>query len=153
MWPFKKTMLDPVADYGIITLYESARPWLGLLQTYRIYGRRTEFEIIACRLREEFNLQLVRWDGDDPPPAGEEGLWSEQYSHILERLVTAWGSEACVIYLEGLLAGNRKGTRAGFPLAVFDDLLMLYGVVQQLRGGHHFPNDRSVALEAHCHAL
>ena len=131
MWRLRKHIHEPVAGYGITTLYESARPWLGLLQAYRSLGRRNEFEIIACRLRDEFNLRRIPWD-IGLVGGTEAELSPDNYPHILEKVTAGWGKKECGDYLAGLLADKRQGHRAGFPLPVFDDLLMLYGVLETL---------------------
>lgn len=108
----------------------SVEPWVKLLEIYREAGMRQEFEAVAKRLNQTFNVRLVQWgekSGDD----GQQSL--ERFSHIRDRVVASWGTGDCLEYLQRLLADNRNGSRSGFPLAVLDDILFLVAILEQSR--------------------
>ena len=56
-----------------------------------------------------------------------QSVIEQRFPHIAKKLTSLWRSEACTVYLSGLTVADRPG-RQGFPLAVMEDLLMLYEI-------------------------
>lgn len=131
MWPFKQTQRtpQPVVDYISPGLYQSVRPWLHMLECYRKQEKRTEFEVIAYRLHDDFNLQMISWQSAGEDPSGNARTL-ESFPHIIERMTETWGTQDCLNYLYSLLEGNREGSRTGFPLPVFEEILLLAGMLE-----------------------
>jgi hypothetical protein len=120
---------------------EALKPWIRLMDVYRMAGMRHEFEKIAHELNKNFNVQVQKWDdkGDsaiqgpvdvvlDSLPAAPaanpvDGL--EGMPALLERIMVQWPSAEATGYLNQLLRDNRGGTRIGFPLNVVSDILFL----------------------------
>jgi pilus assembly protein FimV len=74
-----------------------------------------------------FNIDRISWDDFD---ISENNAGLEQYQHIEQKLVSCWGTSECLQYLKHLLADNRDGSRAGFPIEVINEILMLIGVLK-----------------------
>lgn len=120
---------------------EALKPWMRLLDVYRMGGMRAEFEKVAAELNKQFNVQVPPWEDapvgqgaavdvilDAGKPAGEEALavgGIESMPHIIGEIVGRWESGNVVDYMDRLLRDNRGGTRTGFPLSVVADLLFL----------------------------
>ena len=96
--------------------------WLKLLEVYRRFGMRDEFETAAHELNQRFNVAAVDWQ---PPETAMPDFTLERYPHIRARLQTVWRRRGCADYLTQLLEDNRGGTRIGFPQSVVEEILFL----------------------------
>lgn len=106
-----------------------AKPWIKLLEMYHATKARAAFEELATRYHQKFNVMKPSWDTiKDSPASG--GL--EQFPHLIGLITSTWNSPSCRQYLQELISDNRDGNRTGFSEAVFDDVLMLVGVLNQL---------------------
>ncbi len=121
-------------EYVTANPQEALRPWIRLLQIYQDNGMREEFEAMALKLNRNFNVEIIRWQGDEPRkelellPLGtaqQAAVTLEQIPHIRARIVALWGSADCGAYLEQLLRDNRDGQRSGFALPVVEEVLFL----------------------------
>lgn len=121
-----------IVDYIGSSVYQSVRPWLNMLAMYHGMGRRREFEVIAERLHEEFNLGLIRWDDSLRCVADGGKAALEDFPRILDQVSRTWDTPECLAYLNGLLEDNRAGERRGFSLGAFEELLLL-SELQELR--------------------
>lgn len=115
----------PSHDYMVSGVYQEMLPWLNMLKHYQAVGRQAEYEALADRLHYDFNLQDIPW-GSTP----ENGTTLEDYPHVIEALNDNWGSRQCLQYLRSLLHENRGGARSGFPLAVFEEIALLAGMME-----------------------
>lgn len=121
---------------------EALKPWIRLMDVYRMAGMRHEFEKVARELNRNFNVEVQKWEQLDESAshgtvdvvldaeAGRqrevvriEGI--EGMPAITEQVVMRWPSAEVVDYLNQLLRDNRGGTRLGFSLAVVSDILFL----------------------------
>ena len=121
-------------EYVTANPQEALRPWIRLLQIYQDNGMREEFEAMALKLNRNFNVEIIRWQGDEPRkelellPLGtaqQAAVTLEEIPHIRGRIVSLWGSADCGAYLEQLLRDNRDGQRSGFALPVVEEVLFL----------------------------
>jgi len=123
---------------------EAVKPWIRLMDVYRMAGMRHEFERIARDLNKNFNVEVQKWelpaaaadsavdvvlDTDRAQPASRpdegrvEGV--EGMPAIMEQVLMRWNEGDVISYLNQLLRDNRGGTRIGFPLSVVSDILFL----------------------------
>jgi hypothetical protein len=116
-----------LADYIEANPKQAVRPWLKLLDVYRQAGMRAEFDTLAQRLNQTFNVEVLPWDD-----AGRHRFADslEGYPHLMEAITRAWDTPGCADYLTHLMRDNREGTRAGFPLSVLHELLLLLGIAE-----------------------
>ena len=123
---------------------EALKPWIRLMDVYRMAGMRHEFERVARELNKNFNVEVQKWelsaeaaegevdvvlDVDHARPASQpdqgraEGI--EGMPAIMEQVLIRWPEGDVLDYLNQLLRDNRGGTRIGFPLSVVSDILFL----------------------------
>lgn len=116
---------------------EALRPWIRLMDVYRMAGMRAEFETVARDLNRHFNVEIQSWDGlaseissaaTTADQTGAESSYSpslEDMPRLMNTVVAMWGDGDVVGYLYQLLRDNRGGQRQGFVLSVVEDILFL----------------------------
>jgi hypothetical protein len=124
---------------------EALKPWIRLMEVYRMAGMRKEFEKVARDLNKNFNVEVQRWEqavepesegpvdvilDTEPEAAGNrlaggkiEGI--EGMPAITEQVLIRWNDGSVIEYMNQLLRDNRGGTRLGFSLPVISDILFL----------------------------
>ena len=128
---------EALADFIEKNPKEAFAPWLKLLEVYRANGQRTEFNRIAQKLNQTFNVWTVDWDNFNDTLTPAHSL--ETMTHIVERLQKLWGTRECQAYLQTLLRDTRDETRRGFPLATIDDILSLNDILEYYLGPYTGP--------------
>ena len=104
---------------------QSLHHWLKLLDLHRLNGNREDFERSTEEMRQHFNVRSDDWErGTLVSPRNS----LENYAHIRARLIELWSQPECVQFLQSLLMDNREGTRAGFPLSVAEEILLLIAI-------------------------
>lgn len=120
--------------------YSEANPrqalfhWLKLLGIYRSGGQREDFEATAEKLRQHFNIQAEDW-----AKAGNAGIGNAptlaDFSRVSGHVQQIWSRpQECIVYLRHLLEDNREGSRAGFPQAVAEEILLLIEILKETSG-------------------
>lgn len=122
-----------LADYIEANPKQAVRPWLKLLEVYRDANMQTEFDTLAHRLNQTFNVETMGWDTTTPQHFRSS---LEGYPHIVAKLVKIWGSRECLDYLSHLVQDNRNGTRAGFPLSVLHEIMLLSSLLEHQSTAH-----------------
>ena len=121
---------------------EALKPWIRLMDVYRMAGMRHEFEKVARELNKNFNVEVQKWDqlaetqsqgavdvvletesASRRDGARVEGI--EVMPAITEQVLMRWPAGDVIDYLNQLLRDNRGGTRLGFSLSVVSDILFL----------------------------
>ncbi len=128
---------------------EALKPWLRLMDVYRMGGMRHEFEKVARELNRNFNVQVQSWE--ETSESGSASLSTakvdvvldsgvgkidtditpdgiESMPTILEQVIQRWNTPDILPFLDRLLRDNRGGTRIGFALPVVADILFLMEV-------------------------
>jgi len=108
---------------------DSPVPWLYLLDAYGETGNPVKYEALRTRFERQFNVCIAPW-ADRRAAEGARGL--EDLPHLVEQICVRWGGVLAVQFLENLLVDKRDGTRAGFDLPVYRDLIMLIGIATEL---------------------
>lgn len=111
---------------------DNIQPWSMLLDLYRRGDMRTEFETLASRMREKFNVNVPSWVESNTPVSGLKSL--EDYAHIVWRASSNWGKQECLTYLYELVHDNRAGQRSGFPLEVVEEIALLMRILEEAYG-------------------
>lgn len=124
---------------------EALKPWIRLMEVYRMAGMRKEFEKVARDLNKNFNVEVQRWEqavepeNEGPvdvildtepaatgnPLAGGKIEGIEGMPAITEQVLMRWNDGSVIEYMNQLLRDNRGGTRLGFSLPVISDILFL----------------------------
>lgn len=126
---------ETLAEYIRTNPRQAVRPWVKLLEVYKAANLRAEFDALALKLNQTFNVIAVNWEEFDKVKQINDSI--EQMPHILQALTRIWPTREAQAYLYKLLRDNRDGTRRGFPLGPLDDLLMLSGVLEIELGAFH----------------
>lgn len=124
--------IDILADH--IDRYDGDRPspapWLMLFELFRKTNRRADYDRLAPMFRKRFNGRLPEWEDYGQALALDDGL--ESFPHLIARIERDWGTPSARALLDELLYDNRGGSRLGFSLAAYKDLLLLLQLHDQL---------------------
>ncbi|UCV04480.1 FimV family protein [Dechloromonas denitrificans] len=105
------------------------QPWTMLLDLYRRGDMHAEFNSLATKMRQKFNVNVPTWEDSTTPVSGLKSL--EDYAHIVWRAGNSWGTQECLDYLFELVHQNRAGQRSGFPLEVIEEIALLMRVLEE----------------------
>lgn len=120
---------ETLAEHIEHAMPASIAPWSMLLDLYRRGGMRPEFEALAGRIHDRFNVQVADWNDSTTPISGLKTL--EDYPHIVQKATRLWGTQAGVDYLHGLVHDTRAGLRNGFPLEIVEEIALLLGIQEE----------------------
>jgi hypothetical protein len=111
---------------------ETERPgpavWLMLLDLYQSTGRKQQYEALASGFSTLFNAQVPPWATSKAVAARD----LESYPQVMMKLHMSWDKPTVRPFVEGLLNDDRGGSRQGFSLAAYRDLLFLLELVTEL---------------------
>ncbi len=108
----------------------SPAPWLMIFELYRKTSNRRGYDELAPQFRKHFNGRVPEWDNYGHELALDDGL--EAFPHLVARIERDWGTAEARKFLEELLYDNRGGSRLGFSLAAYRDILLLLQVHEGL---------------------
>ena len=108
----------------------SPAPWLMIFELYRRTNNRQGYDELAPQFRKHFNGRVPEWDNYGHELALDDGL--EAFPHLVARIERDWGTADARKFLEELLYDNRGGSRLGFSLAAYRDILLLLQVHEGL---------------------
>jgi|GEM_PF-1392927 len=117
---------DPKEAMNLLSRHirETEKPgpqvWLMLLDLYRTTGREAQYNALGDGFRALFNAQVPPWSTSS---AGDRTL--EEYPQVLLKIQGLWPTPECRLYLEALLNDDRGGSRQGFSLTAYRDILFL----------------------------
>lgn len=142
-----KGATETLLDYIEANPEEALQPWIKLLDIYRLNGMRQEYESLAQRLRQHFNVAPANWETSaELPPRpdenGDEGALPfaallprlpsiGQIVHVRDEIARTWGSRESLVYIDKLLRDNRQGERQGFALSTVNELLFLLAILEK----------------------
>ncbi len=109
---------------------ESPVPWLLLLDLLHRNGDTTGYAAASAECRRHFNINLT---GHPISQDSDSGMGLEAYPHLLDQLVTVWGTPNTDDFFRDLLYDNRGGTRVGFDPRAYRDILMLRTIAQNVQ--------------------
>lgn len=104
--------------------------WLHLVDLYRMVGEQEKYEALAIRFKEIFNGRLAPWE-DGESAAGARDI--EAFPQVLEKISAVWQTGDAIEFLEKLLVDDRNGSREGFDLPAYRDLLFLTNLAYQVQ--------------------
>ncbi|RCW70126.1 hypothetical protein DES41_10564 [Pseudorhodoferax soli] len=114
---------------------------LAFLELFGIYhqqGRKDDFNALRARFERRFNAHVPNFAA-----FADEGLGLEDYPATLLSIETAWGHVRVLDTIEANLLRHPDDTGRPLDLAAYRDLLMLYGVAQDVfvpAGGSRSPS-------------
>lgn len=104
--------------------------WLMLFDLLRRADRRADYDALAPQFRSRFNGRMPEWESYSTELALDDGL--EAFPHLVARIASDWGSPEVRKFLEEMLYDNRGGSRLGFSLAAYRDLMLLLQIHDDL---------------------
>lgn len=104
-----------------------AHVWMTLLDVLHSQGLRLEFEKLAGKIQEKFNVALPTWEDANRRSGELSGL--EHFPHLLDNIVARWHDPHCLTFLHTLVEKDRKGERNGFHQEAFRDVLLLISLL------------------------
>lgn len=111
---------------------DSPAAWLMIFDLYRRTNSRVSYDELAPKFRTHFNGRMPDWDSYGHELALDDGL--EAFPHLVAVLQRDWGTPVARKFLEELLYDNRGGSRLGFSLAAYRDILLLLQVHEEFEG-------------------
>ena len=102
--------------------------WLMLLDLYRTTGREAQYNALGDGFRALFNAQVPPWSASS---VGDRTI--EEYPQVMLKVQGLWPTAECRLYLEALLNDDRGGSRQGFSLTAYRDLLFLVDSLETRR--------------------
>ena len=114
----------------------SPAPWLMIFELYRRTNNRQGYDELAPQFRKLFNGRVPEWENYGHELALDDGL--EAFPHLVARIERDWGTGEARKFLEELLYDNRGGSRLGFSLAAYRDILLLLQVHEGLNAQPNF---------------
>lgn len=121
---------DPKEAMGLLSRHirETEKPgpqvWLMLLDLYRSTGREAQYNTLGDGFRALFNAQVPPWSTSS---AGDRLL--ADYPQVMQRLQATWPTDECRAGLDALLNDDRGGSRQGFSLAAYREILFLVEIL------------------------
>jgi pilus assembly protein FimV len=103
-------------------------PQLLLLDLYRKTDNEPAYNAMRDDFAERFNASVPTWE-EDPNSSRRE---LADYPRALEQVCRSWRSDNIVPTLEALLVDDTRGSRLGFDLPAYREVIFLYGIAKQL---------------------
>ena len=120
--------IDVLRDHIDHEPKSSPMAWLMLLDLYRQTKRNDDFNEVAERFHLEYNAVTPEWS-HPVAPLHDTGLAA--FPYLIARIRVSWPTIEARSFIEGLLYDNRGGSRIGFSIPAFRDLLILHSMVDE----------------------
>ena len=115
--------------YAHIRLVSTTSPWAYLAYFALQTENSAQYQEVRARFAEAFGRSAPALGDDGQNGFMQKGLADYQYS--LTQLTQAWPTERAVLLLETWLSPHKRRT---FTLQAYEDLFVLYDVLDQLHG-------------------
>lgn len=102
--------------------------WLMLLGLYQSTGREAQYNALASGFKVLFNAEVPPWATSADVLARD----LESYGPVIAKLQATWGGPDGRSVLESLLNDDRGGSRQGFSLTAYRELIFLGDIIDAL---------------------
>lgn len=124
---------------------DSPITWLYLIELYRTIGDREKYDHLGRQFKKGFNARVPAWEED---PAATANASLTDFPMLMVRIYAVWDNdEKCIAFLQSLLIDDRDGSRIGFDLPVYREIIMLIGIVVE-RARHGTTPQETIQEEA-----
>lgn len=120
--------------YTLSETSHSPMPWLFLFDLYRKTDANDQYGSLQYQFQRYFNAKIPDWDDYD---TALHSMGLEQMGVLMARVEALWGGAEVVPFLESLLMDDRDGTRQGFELGVYRDILFLLDLAREIKKQPH----------------
>ena len=123
---------DPKQAMALLShhIRETEKPgaavWLMLLDLYQTTGREKQYNALAAGFKALFNAEVPAWAVSPDKVARD----LESYPQVLARLQAGWSAPGIRAEIDGLLNDDRGGSRQGFSLTAYRELLFLAEILE-----------------------
>jgi hypothetical protein len=114
-----------ISDHGTSPL-----PWLFLFDLYYKTGENEQYISLQRQFQRIFNGRIPDWEDYDQ---AQQSIGLEAMGSLMARVETLWSTDEVIPFLESLLMDDRDGTREGFELGVYRDILFLCDLAKEVR--------------------
>ncbi|HJW57323.1 MAG TPA: hypothetical protein VJ577_18835 [Burkholderiaceae bacterium] len=104
-------------------------PWMCLLDLYREVGEEEKYTELLHRFANQFNVNVPEWKDN---VAMEKLSSLDNFPYLINRICDLWHTADIIPFLEKLLYDDRNGTRTGFDMPVYRDIMLLTGIAHEL---------------------
>lgn len=119
----------------------SPLPWLFLFDMYRKTDGHDQYSALQRQFQRMFNGKIPDWDDYD---AEHQNMGLECMAGLMARVEAFWMTDEIVPFLENLLVDDRDGTRQGFELGVYRDILFLTEIAREVQKSSEYEKLSSV---------
>jgi pilus assembly protein FimV len=145
-WISLNKPLNAIQVLQAYTAHETIRsplPWLLLFDLYLKVDEQEGFAVLQRQFHSIFNAKIPDW-ADYVDAQRHHGL--EQMEYLMGRIQSLWLTDDIIPFLEDMLIDDRDGTREGFELGTYQDILLLINIAKELQFGD--ANDTGAKLNA-----
>lgn len=132
------SLKDPQRAVQVLEPYASANqsggplPWLYLFDLYLEMANRSKYDALRESFHHIFNARILTWDDQIRADSTLQEHSIEDVPHLQAKITSMWHGKEIIVYLEGLLIDDRYGTRAGFSLPVFHEIMFLIALARAI---------------------
>ncbi len=145
-WISLNKPLNAIQVLQAYTAHETIRsplPWLLLFDLYLKVGEQDAFAVLQRQFHSIFNAKIPDWE-NYADAQRHHGL--EQMEYLMGKVQSLWLTDEILPFLEDMLIDDRDGTREGFELGTYQDILLLINIAKELQHGD--ANEISTKLDA-----
>jgi hypothetical protein len=108
----------------------SPLPWLFLFDMYYKTGGQDQYNALQQQFQRMFNGKIPDWADYDEK---HHSMGLEQMAGLMARVEAFWMTDEIIPFLDSLLIDDRDGTRQGFELGVYRDILFLSDIAKEVQ--------------------
>ena len=128
-------------QYTAFENVSSPLPWLFLFDMYRKTDGHDQYTALQRQFQRMFNGKIPDWEDYDTE---HQNMGLEQMAGLMARVEAFWMTDEIVPFLESLLVDDRDGTRQGFELGVYRDILFLTDIAKEVQKSSEYEKLSSV---------
>jgi pilus assembly protein FimV len=117
-------------QYTISDQGSSPLPWLLLFDLYRKTGQIEQYMSLQRQFQRFFNGKIPDWEDYD---RAQSSIGLDTMGSLMARIEVLWHTDEIIPFIESLLLDDRDGTREGFELGVYRDILFLCDLAKEMR--------------------
>jgi pilus assembly protein FimV len=141
-----KRAIDVLEPYTMDNQPLTPLPWLHLLKLYVDLDQRDKYDELKMRFHRIFNCRIPEWEeqksGLPVDPVG--GL--DNFPMVIKKIIAVWHTESALLFFENLMMDDRDGTRAGFDMTTFKEIMFLFHLAAELQRSENL--SKAVGIDA-----
>lgn len=128
-------------QYTAFENVSSPLPWLFLFDMYRKTDGHDQYAALQRQFQRMFNGKIPDWEDYDTE---HQNMGLEHMAGLMARVEAFWMTDEIIPFLENLLVDDRDGTRQGFELGVYRDILFLTDIAREVQKSSEYEKLSSV---------